>query len=186
MENWNYLIRRKVLQLFGASFHIYDPAGRLIGFSHQKAFKLKEDIRVYTDESKTRELLVVKARQIIDFSACYDVFDPASGALLGTWQRQGFSSLLRDNWRLFDSTGMCIGEIKEDSMFFALVRRFGTNLLPQSYSLNTREGEVAEFSQNFNPFVFKLKVRLTPGGTLSPWLILAGGILLAAIEGRQN
>lgn len=46
-----YTIRRKVLKLFGAAFHIYNPAGAVVGFCKQKAFKLKEDIRVYTDET---------------------------------------------------------------------------------------------------------------------------------------
>ncbi len=45
----HYTIRRKVLKIFGAAFHIYDPHGNLAGYCKQKAFKLKEDIRIYTD-----------------------------------------------------------------------------------------------------------------------------------------
>ena len=187
MDSYSYLIRRKVFQIFGASFHIYDPAGNLIGFSHQKAFKLKEDIRVYTDESKRQELLMIKARQIIDFSACYDVFDSATNMLLGTWKREGFSSILRDKWRLFDAAGAQIGEINEDSMGLALLRRSFANWIPQKYSLSHGGNpEVAVYAQCFNPFVFKLKVRIHPGCMLMPHLILSGGILLAAIEGRQS
>lgn len=187
MYDYTYLIRRKVFSFLGAAFHIYDPSGRLIGFSKQKAFKLKEDIRVYTDESKQQELLVIKARNIIDFSASYDVFDPAANMLLGIWQRKGFSSMLRDKWALYDFNGVQIGEINEDQMSLALVRRFVCNVIPQNYSLMYGSGqEAAAYSQCFNPFVFKLKVRINPGCTLSPHLILAGGILLAAIEGRQS
>ena len=187
MEEYSYLIRRKVFQVFGASFHIYDPADRLIGFSSQKAFKLKEDIRVYTDETKQRELLIIKARQIIDFSASYDVFDAATNMRLGAWQRKGFASILRDEWALYDTNEVQIGEIKEDTLAMALLRRFGCNFIPQKYSLKYGNfQEAAVYSQCFNPFVFKLKVRIIPGCTLSPYLILAGGILLAAIEGRQD
>ena len=45
-----YLIRQKIFKLFGAAFHIYDPAGNVAFYSKQKAFKLKEDIRIYTNE----------------------------------------------------------------------------------------------------------------------------------------
>lgn len=187
MQDYTYLIRRKVFKLFGASFHIYDNNEKLVGFSQQKAFKLKEDIRIYADETMNQELILIQARQIIDFSACYDVFDSLTGELLGTWQRKGFSSLLRDNWVLLDKNGEKIGEIKEDNMLLALTRRFVCNWIPQGYSLTYGEaGEIATYSQCFNPFIFKLKVKVSPSNTLNPRLICAGGILLAAIEGRQN
>jgi hypothetical protein len=187
MADYSYLIRKKILTLFGASFHIYDPNDQLIGFCHQKAFKLKEDIRIYTDESKSQEFLNIQARHIIDFSAAYDVFDSASGTLLGTWQRKGFSSIFRDHWLLFSPDGNQIGEIKEDSMGMALFRRFLCTWIPQDYELTyLDQGTVATYKQHFNPFVFKLDVALAPNNTLSPMLILAGGILLAAIEGRQQ
>ena len=187
-SNYTYLIRRKVFKLFGAAFHIYDPQGRMIGFSNQKAFKLKEDIRVYTDESMSQEMLLIQARQIIDFSAYYDIYDSETEQLLGTWQRKGISSIFRDKWILLDANGNQIGEIKEDSLFLALFRRFICNILPQSYGLyiGEQKTEVATYGQNFNPFVFKLKVNVLPECTLPPQLVLAGGILLTAIEGRQQ
>ncbi len=40
-----YRLRRKVLKLFGASFHVYDGE-RVVAFCSQKAFKLREDIRL--------------------------------------------------------------------------------------------------------------------------------------------
>ena len=49
----SYLVRRKVLKVFGASFHIYDDAGDVVGYTKQKAFKLKEDIRIFTGEDVT-------------------------------------------------------------------------------------------------------------------------------------
>ena len=67
-----YLFRRKVLKVFGGEFRIYDSSGNLALFSKQKAFKLKEDIRAYADESMTNELLTMKARQIVDFGATYE------------------------------------------------------------------------------------------------------------------
>ena len=64
-----YIIRKKVFKLLGAAFHVYDEAGNLIMYSRQKAFKLKEDIRLYSDETMKVELLTITARQVVDFSA---------------------------------------------------------------------------------------------------------------------
>lgn len=48
--------------------------------------------------------------------------------------------------------------------------------------------EVARYTQNFNPFVRKLDVHIYPGipERIDRRLLVAGGILLAAIEGRQR
>ncbi len=70
-----YIIRRKVFKLFGAAFHIYDTHGNLAFYSKQKAFKLKEDIRVYGDTEMTSELILIKARGVIDLGMTYDVID---------------------------------------------------------------------------------------------------------------
>src|SRR5690349_19157229 len=93
-----YTIRRKVFTLLGAKFHIYDPQGKLVGFSQQKAFKLKEDIRVYADEAKTDERLIILARQIVDFGAAYDVIDAKTQQKVGALKRKGWTSIVRDSW----------------------------------------------------------------------------------------
>ena len=64
-EHPRYLIRRQVLKLFGGAFGVYDPHGKLVLYADLKAFRLKEDIRVYGDEEGQRELLTIKARQIL-------------------------------------------------------------------------------------------------------------------------
>ena len=75
IEDNRYVIRRKVLTIFGQQFHVYDGHGKLLGYSKQKAFKLKEDIRFYSDETMAEEKLLIMARQVIDFAAAYDVVD---------------------------------------------------------------------------------------------------------------
>ena len=91
-----YLIRRKFFRLLGAAFHVYDPDGGLVFYSKQKAFKLREDIRLYSDESMTTEVLTIQARQIVDFSAAYDVVETATGTKLGALKRKGWKSIVWD------------------------------------------------------------------------------------------
>ncbi|MFW6303327.1 MAG: hypothetical protein ACOC2L_01785, partial [Candidatus Sumerlaeota bacterium] len=73
-----YLVRRKILKLIGADFHIYDQGQRVVGFCNMKGFKLREDLRVYTDESKSQEVFRISARNIIDFGGTYDIIDSQS------------------------------------------------------------------------------------------------------------
>lgn len=184
----SYLVRRKVFTFLDSKFHVYDAHGQVVLFSRQKAFRLKEDIRIYSDESETRLRLLIRARQIIDFSAAYDVIDAESGVKVGALRRKGWSSLVRDSWEFLDASDTPLGTIREDSMMLAMVRRLLTNLVPQSFHAEAGGRPVATLSQAFNPFVFKLRVQLAPGARelVSPQLILSAGILLAAIEGRQG
>lgn len=181
----SYMIRRKVLKLFGGSFHVYD-GDRIVGFSEQKAFKLKEDIRVFTDESKLQELLTIQARQVIDFSASYDVIDPVAGVKVGSARRKGFKSMFRDSWELMDAEDQPIGKLQEDSLGMAVVRRFVSNLVPQRFSLEASGGSPVIFKQRFNPIVYKLDVMIPHSCELDRRLIFALAVLICAIEGRQS
>jgi len=174
--------------MFGAAFHIYDPSGNVAFYSKQKAFKLKEDIRLYTGEDMQTEVLSIQARQIMDFSAAYDVIDSISGRKVGALKRRGMKSILRDEWVIMDAEEREIGLIQEDSLGLALVRRFLANLIPQKYHGVVNGETVCFFHQNFNPFVMKINLdySMDKKGLLDRRLGIAGAVLLCAIEGRQE
>jgi hypothetical protein len=152
-------------------------------------FRLREDIRVYADEARQTEVLMIKARQILDFSAAYDVIDSATGQKVGVLRRRGIRSLLRDEWEVLDAQDQPIGALFEDSIPLALLRRLllGT-LLPQNYDLNLGERRFADLRQRFNPFQYELDLDLSENTSrqLDPRLAIAAAILLAAIEGKQS
>lgn len=182
-----YIIRKKVFSVLGAKFHIYDSAEELVLYSQLKAFKLKEDIVLYTDESMDKELIRIKARSIVDFSATYDVHDTETGEHIGALRRKGLKSILKDEWIILDSHDMEIGKIKEDSTAMALLRRF-INIIPQKYNVEMNGMTLSSFHQNFNPFVTKITADFSDDskGLLDRRLGLAAGILLCAIEGKQE
>jgi hypothetical protein len=182
-----YLLKRQVFALAG-KFRFFDPSGKLLLFSEQKMFKLREDIRVYSDESKAQEVLMIKARQIVDFSAAYDVVDSATGQKVGALRRKGLASMLRDEWEVLDTSDNVIGKLVEDSMGLALLRRFLSNLIPQNYDIILGNDRVADLKQNFNPFTYELNIDFTMdiANRLDRRMGLAAGILLAAVEGRQS
>jgi hypothetical protein len=184
----NYLLRRQAIALTG-KFRFYDPAGRLVMFSEQKMFKLREDIRVYSDENKSQEVLSIKARQILDFSAAYDVIDTAMNQKVGVLRRKGLRSILRDEWEVLDANDQVIGMLFEDSVGLALLRRLLLgSLLPQNYDITFGNTRVADLKQRFNPLRYELDVdfRMDTANQLDRRLGLAAGILLATVEGRQS
>lgn len=183
-----YLVRKKVLSVLGAKFHIYNANQELVMFSQMKAFKLKEDIRLYSDETMSHELLTISARNVIDFSATYDVKDSRTGEHVGCLRRKGLKSILKDEWLILNANEAEIGKIKEDSRFMALLRRFLTTLIPQEYSVQVNGNTVSTFKQNFNPFVTKLNVDFSndPSQSIDRRLALAASVLLCAIDGKQQ
>jgi len=190
-DHAQYTIRRKVFKLFGASFHIYDETGNLVGYCKQKAFKLREDIRLFSDESMTTPLLTLSARSIIDFGVTFDVTLP-TGESLGSLRRKGLkSSFVRDEWLLFDEHGADAAIIREKNATMAILRRMHeliAALSPQTYEVISNDTcNIATFKQRFNPFVYRLVVTIhEQDDQLDDLVLLGAGCLIAAIEGRQG
>jgi hypothetical protein len=181
-----FSLKKQVLALTGV-FRIYDANEGLVAYSRQKMFKLREDIRVYSDESQSQEILYIQARQIIDFSAAYDVRDSRENRLVGTLRRRGFRSMLRDQWDVLGPGDQQIGTLIEDDATRALLRRLLLGrLLPQSYDLLIGEQAAAKLTQRFNFFRYELDIDFTGGHTIDHRLGIAAAILLAAIEGKQE
>ena len=169
---------------------VTDGTGRLLFYVRQKAFKLKEDIRLYGDESATEEVLTIHARSWLDFAAAYDVIDTQAGEKVGGLKRRGFKSMVRDEWIFMDADDNDIGMIQEESQVLALVRRFVPygDFVPQKY-LGTVKGQpVCEFRQHFNPIIQKITLdfSLDTANLLDRRLGLAAAILLSAVEERQD
>ncbi|GAB4520973.1 MAG: hypothetical protein Tsb0013_24410 [Phycisphaerales bacterium] len=191
-----FTIRRKILKLFGAAFHVYDHTGALIAFCKQRAFRLREDIRLYTDETCAEEFLTLRTRQIIDFGATYDVVLP-DGQVMASLRRKGIAStFLRDSWlvfgpRLDERAPAPTATLKEDSAGLGFLRRSfdaAAMLMPQKFHLEDASGRIiATYRTHFNPFVYRLSIAVhNEHPEIDELAILATGCLIAAIEGRQD
>ena len=179
--------RAKVFDI-SPKFFFYDLQGQKIGFLKQKLFKLKEDIRLYGDETMAQELLTIKASKILDISTVYDVTDSSSQQKVGALKRRGMKSILRDEWMILDASDLEIGRIREDSAALALVRRFLTNIIPQKYQFEAGGQLVGTARQRWNPFVLKMDVDVSAdtGRRLDRRLVAAAIVLLLAVEGKQG
>lgn len=78
-----------------------DAEGKTIAYVRQKMLRLKEEVNVFKNESRSEQAFVIKANQWIDFSATYTFFDDM-GREVGRIARKGWSSLWRARYEIFD------------------------------------------------------------------------------------
>lgn len=185
-EPWpdRYQAEKPMFRFFWSTYTIKSN-GRLCLYARQKAFRFKETINVYTDTTQTHCRLHISARNVIDFSATYDVTDATTGERVGSLQRQGVRSFLRDSWIINDGYNQPIGAIQEDSTMLALFRRVFLRWIPQTFQITVGGHPAGTIRQKFR--FFKLTYDVDhEHGHLDNRLGLAASILLLAIEGRQT
>jgi hypothetical protein len=91
-------LRFKILAI-ASQIAVTDAQGQLVFYVKQKAFKLKEAVTVFADESQTRPLYKIVADRILDISARYRIEDQG-GAELGILQRRGMRSLWKAHYEI--------------------------------------------------------------------------------------
>ena len=183
-----YLLLKQVFAFTG-KLRIYNPQSQLVLYCQQKFLRLKEDIRIYSDENKSHELLNIQARNVIDFSAYYDVIDSLYTTKIGGLRRKGLRSIVQDEWEVFDAYENMIGVLKEDTLNQALLRRFLLGrFLPQNYDLIMGNERVADYRQRrkFISYELDINFQMDVNKKLDHRLGLAAAVLLAIIEGRQH
>ena len=92
-----------------------DAAGNEVFYVHQKTFKLKEDVRIYSDESKSREMYNIRADRILDFSAKYHIYASESGGTVGAIKHRGFRSIWNATYEIYDPNEQQSHLLKEDN-----------------------------------------------------------------------
>lgn len=95
-------------------FTATDANGQTVAYVRQKMFKLKEDIQIYNNESKSEVLYTIKANKWLDFSAVYS-FSDKTGQNIGNVARKGWSSLWKANYEIFDPNQQLKYNINEEN-----------------------------------------------------------------------
>ena len=100
----------------GTRVRIVDAAGRQVAYLRKKKFRLKEDVRVYEDEDRSRLLFRIRADRVVDFGASYAVSGP-DGRPLGAVRQRGVRSLWKSTYEVGNAQGKMIGVIHEENPF---------------------------------------------------------------------
>ncbi|MEV6172223.1 hypothetical protein AB0L99_28935 [Streptomyces sp. NPDC051954] len=94
--------------------------GAKVAFVEQKRMKFKEEVTLYTDESRQSVFAAFKARKVVDLASAYDV--TGGGQPIGVFGKKFGKSLLRSTWTL-DQPGLPALTIQERNAALALFRR---------------------------------------------------------------
>ena len=86
---------------FSNDFTATDANGNIVAYVKQKMFKLKEDISIYSDNTKTKLNYTIKADRWLDFSAAYSLKD-RNGAEIGKITRKGWASIWKAHYQIID------------------------------------------------------------------------------------
>jgi uncharacterized protein YxjI len=140
------LVRQRVrLMVNQYEIHAAGPDGSegpLLAFAQQKRMAFKEQVTLYTDDTKQQPVFGFRARQRIDLGATYDVTD-AAGTPIGLFRKDFAKSLLRSTWHV-EQPGLGVATGQERNIVVAIRRRFVDSLswLPYHFDF-TMNGQSA-------------------------------------------
>ncbi len=116
LNNLNYPLDFKFkITTLASDFNITDKNGNYVAYVRQKMFKLKEDVIVFNDESKSKELFRIRANQWIDFNASYSLNDLIDNKNFGRLARKGMRSIWKASYDILDAHDKPKFKIQEDS-----------------------------------------------------------------------
>jgi uncharacterized protein YxjI len=179
-----YTIKRPFWSLFGRRFKVFAPDGRLIMYIKHPMFRMREEFQVWADENESLALLQIKSRQIVAINFSYDIVDARNNQWLGTVQKKGLKSILRDTFDLLDQQGNVIGKAEEKGA--SILRRFFP-WLTSKHDIEIGGFTVAEIRQVFRFFIKEFNVDLSMGvGRVDPRFAMAVALLALMAESRRE
>ena len=125
LQNLNYPLDFKFkITTLSSDFNITDKNGNYVAYVRQKMFKLKEDVIIFNDETRSRELFRIQANQWIDFNASYSITDLENGKIFGRLARQGMRSLWKSHYDVLNENSALKYQISEDNAWVKVLDGF--------------------------------------------------------------
>ena len=179
-----YRLIRPFWSFFGRKFHVYAPDGTMVMFVKHPIFRLRQEFTMFSDESETRAMLVIKQRQILALNVAHDVFDAASGERVGTLRSRGLKSIVRDTWDILDPSDQPVGLVEEEGASW--LRRF-IPLLLGKWKIELGGQRVSEVRQIFRFFTKEFELDLSANhGRMDPRFALACALLALMAESQRE
>lgn len=151
-----------------------DASEKTIAYVRQKMFKFKEDILIYSDESKSKVNYRIKADRWLDFSAAYSFFDE-NETEFGKIVRKGWRSIWKAKYEIINQSQRHQYTISEESVWTRVfdsllgevpILNFFTGYLfnPSYLVSNLQNEEIVRLKKE--PSFFGRKFRLTQVGEM--------------------
>ena len=121
LKNLNYPLDFKFkITTLSNDFNITDKNGNYVAYVRQKMFKLKEDVIIFSDETKSKEIFRIKADRWLDFNASYSITDIIDNKYYGRMGRKGMRSFWKSTYEIFDETNKQRFTISEDNAWIKI------------------------------------------------------------------
>lgn len=193
-EHDRFVLRQRIRLVVNQYEFLLPDSAEPFCFVQQARFKFKEDIRFFTDESRSVELMRIKARQRFDPRATYDITAP-DGEKIGEIQKVFGESLLRSTYRVHSPSGTVT--VRERNLAVALFRRVVgfipyvggfADWLPIPYHFTfTRDGqEIGVHRRRIGSFrdVYDIDMTGDAERSLDRRLVLAAAVGMDALQAR--
>ncbi|HPZ26096.1 MAG TPA: hypothetical protein PKV58_09245 [Kaistella sp.] len=121
LKNLNYPLDFKFkITTLSSDFNITDRHGNYVAYVREKMFKLKEDVIVFNDESKSQELFRIKADRWLDFNASFSMTDLSTHKNVGRLARKGMRSIWKSQYDIIDGNEKIKFQINEDNAWIKI------------------------------------------------------------------
>lgn len=178
-------------------FEATDVNGQVVAFVREKIFKLKDDVDVYADRSKTQRLFNIKANKWIDWSTSYKMTTD-HGESLGRIGRKGWRSVWKATYEIFDENDQKEFHVQEDNAWV----KVGDSMLGEipllgmltgyffnpGYSVTDNNGQKVAYIKKQKSF-FGRRFKVEQYGFLSPAQeerITLGLMMMILLERRRG
>ena len=178
-----FVAKKALFNFLGNTFRMYDSEGQLRFYIRQKAFRLKEDLRVFSDASQDNMVLSIRARNWADARGRFDFRDAKSDAIFGGAKRNMFKSVLLDDWDLFDENDAQVGKLQECRSWTSWLRKL-FRWIPQTYRVSIGEQEVGTIRQRFNPLQLVYDIEFK--ADFDQRIVISTAVLMLAIESKYD
>jgi uncharacterized protein YxjI len=149
LYNYPLSLRFKVIAL-APQIYITDAHEMPVVYVRQKILNLREDVRIFRDDSKTEEVFRIHADRIIDIGARDSFFDSQTDQPLGSIKQRGLKTIWKAHYDLEDTSSKSTHDITEDNPWvkvgdallgeIPIVGMFAGYMLHPSYTVKDAHG----------------------------------------------
>ncbi|MEF8873990.1 MAG: hypothetical protein V5A88_04880 [Candidatus Thermoplasmatota archaeon] len=180
-----FIVEQKFFSL-GKKYFIKDDERNQVGYCERESL-FKEGLAVYKDRSKEEELFRIKQKSLTKFTGLFEVLGPDKETI-GYLKRNGFKSIVRDEWTILDSEKNNIGSAKSDYLLKDLIRMRYLKFIPYRYQLYQGEKKIGIYKQRLTLLKnsYKLQIKYNLDQKLDKRLLISLAICLDAVEEKYR
>jgi len=182
----NYVIRPQGLSIAG-KYRACDPHNEAVLFSDLKIRWSApfSTIRVFADDKRRQELLLIQDSMHDNSADTYDVTDSVSGEMVGRVSVD-WTNFFEDAWKIIDVHGNVIANVREKTTTRAILHDLTDGFVPQIMNIVSGDQVLAELHQKHAFIGHTLLVGFSMDkGKLDRRLCLAVAFIVASHQGAE-